>query len=124
MDLPGIEPKSQDCQPRILPLNYKPLELKTIIYFIVFFISYELYSNEKFILPKKHLNKQYSFLSCKVDSLYYALQYYIDDLPNEEWFINQIPIKKNKVARSTPPEVSITQGIYSSLVISSRYFKP
>ena len=53
-----------------------------------------------FSLKKITLKKPYSTLSCKVDSLYYALQYYIVDLEKIEWFINKIPVKQTKYLKT------------------------
>ncbi len=49
-----------------------------------------------YILKRMPLKKQYSALSCKIDSLYYALQYYVPDLESIEWFVNKIPVKPDK----------------------------
>lgn len=55
-----------------------------------------------FSMPKKTLRKSYLLLSCKIDSLYYALQYYIDDLPEITWFIDQIPVLSNNYCKILP----------------------
>lgn len=48
------------------------------------------------------IKKQYALLSCKVDSLHYALDYFIDELPPKEWYIKKIPLKKEKYLKLNP----------------------
>ena len=86
-------------------------QLKIIsILSIIFIIS----SNKlnSYILKKMPLKKPYSTLTCKVDSLYYALQYYIADLEKIEWFIEKIPVKEDRYLKiNSDGTYSITNPI-------------
>lgn len=67
--------------------------------FIVFLIAFIIFSSKEvnyYTLKRMPLKKQYSALSCKIDSLFYALQYYITDLESIEWFVRKIPVKSDK----------------------------
>lgn len=70
--------------------------LKTFIIFLIAFIIISSKEAGFYMLKRMPLKKQYSALSCKIDSLYYALQYYITDIENMEWFVDKIPVKSDK----------------------------
>jgi len=67
------------------------------------FILSNLYSDDKLpqslCFKKKELKKQYSSLTCKIDSFYYALGYLLDSLPPIEYFINNINVEKNNAIK-------------------------
>ena len=69
----------------------------TILFLICFIINNSIQSIPRhYSLERKKLLKEYASLSCKIDSLYYGLEYFIDNLSPIEWFINKIPVKKEK----------------------------